>query len=116
MRIDSTNKDGVAVALLDAESLETGNVAAFRAAITPITDRNDQVVLDLSRVAFMDSTGLGAMLSCLRSLKAKNGSLKLASLTPEVAQLFEMVLMDRVFEIFPDVASAASSFGASRAR
>lgn len=116
MRIESTTKDGVAIALLDSESLETGNVAAFRSAITPITDRNDQVVLDLSRVAFMDSTGLGAMLSCLRSLKAKNGALKLASLTPEVAQLFEMVLMDRVFEIFPDVTSAASSFGTSRAR
>lgn len=115
MRIETTNKDGVTVALLDAQSLETGNVAAFRAAITPVTDRNDQVVLDLSNVAFMDSTGLGAMLSCLRTLKAKNGALKLASLTPEVAQLFEMVLMDRVFEIFPDTTAAASSFG-SRTR
>lgn len=116
MRIETANKDGVVVALLEAESLETGNVAAFRAAITPVIDRNDQVVLDLSKVGFMDSTGLGAMLSCLRSLKAKSGSLKLASLTPEVAQLFEMVLMDRVFEIFPDVPSASVSFGSSRTR
>ena len=110
MKIETNAKDGVAVARIDAESLETGNVAAFRSAITPVTERNEKVVLDLSEVGFMDSTGLGALLSCLRSLKAKNGSLKLASLTPEVAQLFEMVMMDRVFEIHPDVEAAAASF------
>ncbi|MGV3617593.1 MAG: STAS domain-containing protein [Fimbriimonas sp.] len=116
MRIETSTNEGVMVARLESESLETGNVAAFRNAITPVVEKNEQVVLDLSRVAFMDSTGLGAMLSCLRSLKAKNGSLKLASLTPEVEQLFEMVLMDRVFDIYPDATAAAGSFGSSRAR
>jgi anti-sigma B factor antagonist len=116
MRIETNTNNGVAVARLESDSLETGNVAAFRGAITPITDKNERVVLDLSQVSFMDSTGLGAMLSCLRSLKAKNGSLKLASLTPEVAQLFEMVMMDRVFEIFPDPAAAVGSFAADASR
>jgi anti-sigma B factor antagonist len=110
MRIETSTQRNVAVATLDAKSLETGNVAAFRAAMTPIAERNTSVVIDLSSVEFMDSTGLGAMLSCLRSLKAKNGTMKLASLTPEVAQLFEMVMMDRVFEIYPDSSAAVASF------
>jgi anti-anti-sigma regulatory factor len=42
------------------------------------------------------------MLSCLRNVKSKGGRLKLSHLTPEVKQLFEMVLMDRVFEISAD--------------
>ena len=110
MKIETSTIGGVAVARVEAESLETGNVGAFRGAITPVAEKNHQVVLDLGQVAFMDSTGLGAMLSCLRSLKAKNGALKLASLTPEVSQLFSMVMMDRVFEIYPDANAAAASF------
>ena len=66
----------------------------------------DVMVLDLSEVGFMDSTGLGAMLSCLRSMKARGGTLRVCSLMPEVQRLFDMVMMDRVFEIHPDVDSA----------
>ncbi len=83
-----------------ADSLETDNVAAFRAAITPLLDKSAHFVIDLSDVEFMDSTGLGSMLSCLRIVKSKGGTLRLCRLTTEVEQLFEMVMMDRVFEIF----------------
>lgn len=89
-----------------ADSLETDNVAAFRSAITPMLDKSAHFVIDLSDVEFMDSTGLGSMLSCLRIVKSKGGSLRLCNLTPEVEQLFEMVMMDRVFEIFPNTEAA----------
>jgi anti-sigma B factor antagonist len=89
-----------------ADSLETDNVAAFRAAITPLLDKSAHFVIDLSDVEFMDSTGLGSMLSCLRIVKSKGGSLKICNLTPEVEQLFEMVMMDRVFDIFPTAEEA----------
>jgi anti-sigma B factor antagonist len=69
-------------------------------------EHSDTVVLDLSEVGFMDSTGLGAMLSCLRLMKAKGGSLRVCSLKPEVRRLFDMVMMDRVFDIHPDVETA----------
>lgn len=85
---------------VQADSLETDNVASFRAAITPLLDKSAHFVIDLSAVEFMDSTGLGSMLSCLRIVKSKGGTLRLCNLTPEVRQLFEMVMMDRVFEIF----------------
>jgi len=67
---------------VNADSLETDNVAAFRAAMSPLMDKSAHFVIDLTEVEFMDSTGLGAMLSS------------------EVKQLFEMVMMDRVFDIF----------------
>jgi anti-sigma B factor antagonist len=94
------------VAKVQATTLETENVGGFRAAVAPVLESADNVVLDLSEVGFMDSTGLGAMLSCLRLMKAKGGSLKVASLKPEVRRLFDMVMMDRVFEIHPDVETA----------
>lgn len=110
MKIDTTAHKGVTVAHLEADSLVVGNVSAFRTVMTPITDQFDRVVLDLSKVDFMDSTGLGAMLSCLRALKGKGGALKLTGLTSDVAQLFEIVMMDRVFEIYPSPEEAAESF------
>ena len=85
---------------VNADSLETDNEAAFRAAMSPLMDKSAHFVIDLTEVEFMDSTGLGAMLSCLRGIKSKGGTLRLCSLSSEVKQLFEMVMMDRVFDIF----------------
>ena len=107
--IDSERVGGVLVAQVNADSLETNNVTAFRVAIAPVLEQADQVVLDLSKVAFMDSTALGALLSCLRLMKAKGGSLRVASLAPDVKKLFSMVMMDRVFEIYPSAETAISA-------
>lgn len=108
--IETTYQGDPLVLKVVGDSLETENVASFRTAIAPILERSKRIVLDMSTITFMDSTGLGSMLSCLRTVKAKDGSIKLADLTPEVRQLFEMVLMDRVFEIYPTVDDARQSF------
>jgi len=106
IRIQTRAEGPVTVAKIETDSLETGNVNEFRAAMAPILDRAPHLVVDLSSIEFMDSTGLGAMLSCLRSVKAKEGTLRLFNLSSEVTQLFEMVMMDRVFEVYPDEAAA----------
>lgn len=106
LTIEMIQKGKVTIAKIVGDSLETDNVAAFRTAIAPVLEKSSDIALDLSQVGFMDSTGLGAMLSCLRAVKGKGGQLRLFNLTPEVRQLFEMVLMDRVFEIHEDEQSA----------
>jgi len=108
--IETTQQGDPLVLRIVGESLETENVASFRSVIAPILERSKRIVLDMSLVTFMDSTGLGSMLSCLRTVKAKDGAIKLANLTQEVRQLFEMVLMDRVFEIYGSVEEARESF------
>jgi anti-sigma B factor antagonist len=88
LSIETTSKGKALVAKIVADSLETDKVASFRSAMAPILDKSIEIVLDLSQINFMDSTGLGAMLSCLRTVKGKGGHLKLFNLTPEVRQLF----------------------------
>lgn len=109
VKVLTEKRGGAIIAKVQSETLETENVANFRQAIGPVMEQTDDVVLDLSDVNFMDSTGLGAMLSCLRLMKAKGGSLRVASLTPDVRRLFDMVMMDRVFEVFPNVDAALSN-------
>ena len=69
-----------------------------------------QVVLDLADVPFIDSSGLAALVSGLKTLNEHDGSLKLASLQSQADLLFKLTMFDKVFEIYDDVDSAVESF------
>jgi anti-sigma B factor antagonist len=64
----------------------------------------------LGSVPFIDSSGLAALVSGLKTLNEKEGSLKLASLQSQADLLFKLTMFDKVFEIFADVDSALQSF------
>jgi len=61
-----------------------------------------RVVLDLSRVTFLDSSGLGAVVAAMKQIGAGR-KLELAGLTPNVEKVFRLTRMDTVFTIHPDV-------------
>ncbi len=62
----------------------------------------ERVVLDLGRVEFLDSSGLGAVVAVMKML-APDRRLELAGLTPTVAKVFHLTRMDRVFTIHDDL-------------
>ncbi|MGR3469066.1 MAG: STAS domain-containing protein [Shimia sp.] len=64
-----------------------------------------RVVLDLSAVTFIDSSGLGAVVAAKKVL-APDNELELASLTPLVDKVFRLTRMDRVFAIHADPTTA----------
>lgn len=103
--------DVVVIALREPH-LDASNVREFKetvqALVGPATSR---VVLDLQGVKFIDSSGLGALISCLRQLNARRGDLRLCQLTPTVQALLELMRMNRVFQIFADRQDAVDSFG-----
>ncbi|ACO73814.1 STAS domain-containing protein [Laribacter hongkongensis] len=111
MQLDITSFDdgpGVLVAI-DGEHLDAGNAAAFKALIQPCLDQHALVVVDMSRLRFVDSSGLGAMLSCLRHMNNKQGQLMLFALSKPVRSLFELVRMHRIFAIYNDLSEAMAS-------
>ncbi|HMQ58565.1 MAG TPA: STAS domain-containing protein, partial [Rhizobiaceae bacterium] len=65
----------------------------------------DRVVLDLSLVEFLDSSGLGAVVAVMKSLSPEK-RLELAALTPNVARVFRLTRMDGVFRIHETLDSA----------
>lgn len=69
-----------------------------------------RLVVDLSGVDFLDSSGLGALVACLRKVREKHGDIKLAGLRPEVKSIFEITRVSRLFQICADAAEASSSF------
>ncbi len=67
-----------------------------------------EIICDLREVAFLDSSGLAALVSGLKSTRERGGWLKLVGLTPRVATIFELTMLDRVFESYPTVEDAVS--------
>lgn len=110
MEIAVQNFDGVAVAAVPVDELDASNAGEFKRDIAPVLQTNAKVVLDLSHLRFVDSSGLGAMLSCLRQLSARNGDLKLSGMSKQVRALFELVRMHRIFDIYGTQAEAVSAF------
>ncbi len=64
-----------------------------------------QIVLDLTRVEFIDSSGLGAVVAVMKAL-APEQRLDLANLAPIVDKVFRLTRMDSVFAIYPDAQTA----------
>jgi anti-sigma B factor antagonist len=91
---------GTVVVSFPTDHLDAGNVKDFRAAIQAVAEGHDTLVLDMRRLTFVDSSGLGALLSCLRTMNAKRGHLLLFGMAKPVRALFELVRMHRIFSIY----------------
>ena len=70
----------------------------IRAALKPSHTALD---LDLATVTFLDSSGLGALISLQKSLRSQNGTVRLLRPQPNVYQILELTRLHRIFEIIP---------------
>jgi len=70
------------------------------------------IIIDLTQVKFMDSAGLGVLVSGLKLCSKNGGDLVLVGLTENVRELFHITRLDTVFKMFPNRHTASESFGA----
>ncbi len=71
---------------------------------------NHKIVIDMEGVDFIDSSGLGSLVSSLRSVNKAGGDIKISSLQKQVRAIFELTRLHRVFGIYEDKNTAATSF------
>ena len=105
--------DDVAVVTLPLQELDASNAPDLKRDAGPLVETHKKLVFDLSRLRFVDSSGLGAFLSCLRRVNARGGDLKLCNLSKQVQSVFELVRMHRVFDIHATRDGAVKAFEAS---
>jgi anti-sigma B factor antagonist len=70
------------------------------------------VIVDLSRVEFLDSTGLGVLVGALKRLRAAGGTLALVCGHERLLKIFRITALDRVFALYDSVEAATAATGA----
>lgn len=87
--------------------IDLSNHAALRAGLNDLIVRGSvDLVLDMSEVSFVDSTGLGALIGTRRRVHAFHGSLAIVLADPATRRVFEITGLDKVFDLHPTLDSA----------
>ena len=69
------------------------------------------VVIDLSSVDFIDSTGLGVLMGAAKRVRSAGGDIRLVSVGSRLADLIELTRLDRVLDVFDSVTAATDHSG-----
>ena len=116
MKIDVRDQDGVTVitpvgplVIGAGERLINDTVARL------LADRKTHIIIDMAGVPRIDSSGVDALVLACRRARENGGDTRLARITPRIRQLLEITQLTTVFDIYPDVAQAASRWTSSRA-
>lgn len=100
MKLSTENIGAITVITLDMEILDAINTDEFKQNIFIIFDTNKHFVLNMEKIRFVDSSGCGTLLSCSNRLKKKGGNISLCSVQENVLNLFELIRLDRLIDIY----------------
>lgn len=104
LEIETSTYDGATLLTVSGE-IDLHSAPALRTRLDEL--HGSAVVIDLSRVEFLDSSALGALVSGARGLAESGGWLRLACPPPHVQKVFRITRLADVIPIFDDVAAAA---------
>ena len=111
MNLQIEQKGTVMLLTVQEERLDAHNSSEFKGQMVKLFEEGRKdLVVDLQAVRFIDSSGLGALVSGFKNASSRSGSLKLAGLQLQVKSMFELTRLHRVFEIFIDADEALASF------
>ena len=106
MQIETLRKSMAVVLRLEGR-LNMAAAPKLRGAIDKLVDAGDaRIVVDLEKTEFMDSSGLGALIGCLKLARQAGGDLRIANVPQQVLMVLQLTSMDRVLTPYPDAASA----------
>lgn len=109
----STLGSNALVVMIRADQLDSGTAPAFREVAAALDPELRFLVLDLSAVRFVDSSGLSGLLALQRQLFSRNVRLSVCGLTRTVQALFELMQVERLIDVFATREAAEADFGDS---
>ena len=116
MKIVTRLIDGVEVVKVSGRiELGEGSAAIREVVRDLLAKARKKIVLDLADVDYIDSAGLGALVSAFTSVRNEGGDLKLVYLTQKVQDLLQMTKLYTVFDVYDDETAAIKSFDKSAA-
>lgn len=100
MQMTALQMEGSLVIIVEERRIDAAVAVRFKDRMLQLTEGSSQrVILDLKKVEFLDSSGLGAVVGSMKQL-GRERQLDLAGMTPTVDKVFRITRMDRVFRIY----------------
>ena len=111
MNLQIEDKGAAVLLTVQEERLDAHNSGDLKKTMLKLFEEGkNNLVVDLQAVRFVDSSGLGALVSGFKNASSRNGNLKLSGLQLQVKSMFELTRLHRVFEIYTDSGEALASF------
>lgn len=106
MQIKTTEDDKFFIITPEESRLDARVVSQFKEKVQNwIAEGKTRILLDMRNVEFMDSSGLGAVVACLKSVGSQ-GDIQLCSVNPPVMTLMKLTRLDQIFVIHQDQSDA----------
>ena len=110
LRITERQVGDVTVVMLEGEiTLDDGDLALGRYIDALVKAGRVKIVLDMGGVTYIDSAGVGMMVSELKLVRSRNGAVRLAQLSTRSDRLLALMKLKIVFEVFESVDDAVRS-------
>ena len=111
MQLRIEENGAIRVIYIREERLDAHNSEELKAELTQLfASGTKDLLIDLKEVRFIDSSGLGVLVSGFKNASARQGSLKLSGLQTQVKSMFELTRLHRVFDILQTVDEALESY------
>ena len=110
MRLDLRESRGVSILVLSGALAAGGDVELREAVDTLLASGRAQILVDFTDVTFLDSSGIGELVSSLRTVERFGGALKILNPGKRVQDSLSMTRLLPIFEIFEDVETAVASY------
>ena len=112
MKVGSRQVDGVTIVDCSGRITLGEGSALLRKTIRDLLEDNRRLfLLNLGDVDYIDSSGIGELVSAFTAVKSRDGEMKLLHLTKKVRDLLQITKLFTVFEVFSDETSALNSYG-----
>jgi len=110
MEINQREKDSISILDIQGE-IDLYNAPEIKEIIQKlINEQKYNIIINLEKVSYIDSSGIGALISSLSNLKKYQGSLKIINVYASVKKVFELTKLTSFFEIYDSEDEALSKF------
>ncbi|HHS12938.1 MAG TPA: anti-sigma factor antagonist [bacterium] len=111
MRIKTEESGSVVIITLEGDMIGGPDAARLADQFRVLIDQGKKrIIVNMSQVSYINSTGLGILIGGLTTVRNKGGELKLLKLEKKLRELLRITKLDCVFEIFENEEEAIASF------
>ena len=110
MAVKVESKGGVTVCCVDGEIDINSSPGIKKSFDRLIAQKAAKIVINLSGVTYVDSSGLATLVEILKNMRSYGGRMRLVNMAPKIKSLFEITKLEKLFEIMSSEEEAVSTF------